>query len=122
WNPLAAGPLGADGTHAITLTATDKIGNTNTSGPVNVSLDNTPPSVSITSPTNGATIQKKEILVASVSDANPPATVTFDIVSIPPGKSFTGNVPLVNGVAQLTLPDTFVEGDVIRITVSATDN
>src|SRR5439155_21412536 len=51
WNTTAA----LDGSHTLTAVARDAAGNIATSAPLSVAVDNTSPSVSISSPTLGAT-------------------------------------------------------------------
>ena len=72
WNTAAA----SNGSHAITAVARDAAGNRTTSTPVTVTVSNapppppdtTPPTVSITSPANGATISATVTVTASASD------------------------------------------------------
>jgi len=64
----------SNGTHTLQAMAYDAVGNTGTSATVSVSVDNsvpndtTPPSVSITSPANGATVSKVVKIKVSASD------------------------------------------------------
>jgi hypothetical protein len=70
WNTTGV----ADGSHTLTAIARDAAGNTQTSAPVTVTVSNgpapdtTPPSVSITSPANGATVSGTVTVNASASD------------------------------------------------------
>jgi len=70
WNTTAA----SNGSHTLTAIARDAAGNRSTSAPVTVTVSNgpppdtTPPTVSITSPSNGATVQGMVMLTASASD------------------------------------------------------
>jgi hypothetical protein len=72
WNTTAA----ADGAHTIRATATDTIGQTGTDTN-NVTVDNSPPTVSITSPSAGATVSGSVSVVADAADAQGLASVTF---------------------------------------------
>ena len=71
-----------NGTHTLTAVARDAAGNTRTSAPVtitvaNVAPDTTPPTVSITSPANGATVQGTLTVTASAADNVGVAGVQF---------------------------------------------
>ena len=62
--------LASDGTHAIRAIATDTIGQTRTSTARSVVVDNTAPTVSITAPTEGATVANTVTVTAAPVDAN----------------------------------------------------
>jgi hypothetical protein len=70
WNTAGV----ADGSHTLTAIARDAAGNTRTSAPVTVTVSNgpapdtTPPTVSITSPANDATVSGTITVKASASD------------------------------------------------------
>ena len=57
-----------DGGHTLTATATDGVGLTAESAGVNVTVDNTPPTVSITSPADGTTVSGITEVTADASD------------------------------------------------------
>ena len=59
---------GADGPHTVTATATDTIGQT-ASNSISVTVDNTVPTVSITSPAEGAMVSGTIDITASAADA-----------------------------------------------------
>jgi len=65
WNTLTAN----DGSHALYSLATDNDSNTASSSQITVTVDNTPPAVSITSPASGATVSGTTSITASSSDA-----------------------------------------------------
>jgi hypothetical protein len=72
WNTTTT----ADGRHSLRATATDTIDQTGTD--VNdVTVDNSPPTVAITSPTAGATVSGTTTVVASAADAQGLASVAF---------------------------------------------
>src|SRR5205823_1783233 len=64
----------SNGSHTLTATARDAAGNTTTSAPVTVTVNNpppsdtTPPTVSITTPANGATVTASVTVTAMASD------------------------------------------------------
>jgi hypothetical protein len=70
WDTTSA----ANGSHTLTATARDAAGNTTTSAPVTVTVNNpppadtTPPTVSITAPANGATVTGSVTVTAMASD------------------------------------------------------
>jgi glucose/arabinose dehydrogenase len=73
--PWATGGSG-NGTHVLTARATDGAGNQATSAPVSVTVDNTPPSVSIASPTGGSVFGTIAVS-GDASDTNGIASVLF---------------------------------------------
>jgi hypothetical protein len=72
WNTAGA----AEGLHSITAIATDTIGQTGSDTNA-VTVDHTPPSVSITSPNAGATLSGTVAVEASASDASGVGSVVF---------------------------------------------
>ncbi len=64
WNTTGA----ANGGHQLSAVAHDAAGNTTTSSPVNVTVDNVAPTVSLTGPTEGATVSGTVNLTATASD------------------------------------------------------
>jgi large repetitive protein len=80
----------SDGTRNITATATDAANNVSSpSGALSVTINTTPPTVVITSPSNGATISGTEPVTASASDDVPIAGVLFMLDGLPPGADDT---------------------------------
>ena len=75
WDTTAA----TEGSHALTGTATDTIGQTTTSATVNVTVDNldSPPSVMLTSPSNGSALKGTVTVQADASDDKGVAQVEF---------------------------------------------
>lgn len=66
WNTRSV----SDGSHSIFAKAYDGVGNSVVSSAVNVTIDNTLPTVSITSPTGGSTVSGVVPINADASDAN----------------------------------------------------
>ncbi len=60
----------SEGSHTLTAVATDTVSQTTTSAAVNVTVDNTAPSVSISSPTSGQTVSGTISVQASASDGS----------------------------------------------------
>jgi hypothetical protein len=74
----------SNGSHSITAVATDNAGNSASSTTVPVKVDNTvkdttPPTVSLTSPANGATVSGTVAVTASASDNVSVASVQFQL-------------------------------------------
>ena len=78
WDTTTAG----NGSHTLTAKATDTSGNSTTSSPVSVTVNNqdiTPPTVSITSPTVGSNVNGTVTLSANATDNVAVANVQFQI-------------------------------------------
>ena len=60
----------SNGSHNLTAKAYDAAGNPRTSAPVPVIVDNSPPSVSVTSPASGATVSGTAVTVAATASDN----------------------------------------------------
>ncbi|MEW6303639.1 MAG: polysaccharide lyase family 8 super-sandwich domain-containing protein [Verrucomicrobiota bacterium] len=74
WNSTTVG----DGAHTITAVARDTLNNSTTSAGVNVTVDNTSPTVTLTAPLDGQTVNGfLTLLTATASDANNIAGVQF---------------------------------------------
>src|SRR5439155_16734418 len=58
----------SNGSHSVTAVARDAAGNTATSAAVSVTVDNTPPTIPIASPTPGETVSGTVTVSASASD------------------------------------------------------
>ena len=74
----------SDGNHVITAVATDGAGNSTTSAQVavkvnNTTADTTPPTVSVTAPTNGATVSSTVTVSATAADNVSVASVQFQL-------------------------------------------
>jgi uncharacterized repeat protein (TIGR01451 family) len=61
--------MASDGSHSLYSEATDNNSNIASSSEITITVDNTPPSVSITSPTSGTTVSGTTSITASSSDA-----------------------------------------------------
>jgi hypothetical protein len=98
-----------DGPHTLTAVARDWAGNTRTSSPVSLTVDNTPPTAWITSPTNGALVGGTITVIGAASDnigvsgvqlllddaplggfiKRPPYSASWNTTSAPPGTQHT---------------------------------
>jgi hypothetical protein len=105
WNTTSVG----DGTHTLTAIATDTSGNTATST-VTVSVDNTPPTGSVTAPAGGATVSGSTFVSAIASDNVAVAGVQFQLDGVNLGSEDTtapygvtwDTTTATNGSHQLT--------------------
>jgi glucose/arabinose dehydrogenase/PKD repeat protein len=70
WTTSGSGP------HTLTARATDAAGNATTSAPVSVTVDNTPPAVSVDNP-SGGTVSGTITVTGSAADGNGIASVQF---------------------------------------------
>ncbi|HYN15352.1 MAG TPA: Ig-like domain-containing protein, partial [Terriglobales bacterium] len=72
----------ADGNHSITAVAKDLASNTATSSPVTVAVDNSAPTVSLTSPSNGSVVTGVVPVVASASGGISKVEFYLDVATL----------------------------------------
>jgi Bacterial Ig domain/Malectin domain len=70
----------ADNAHALQAKAYDAAGNVGLSAVVSITVDNTPPTVAITSPASGATVSGTTIVTATASDDSPGTVSAVDFL------------------------------------------
>src|SRR5207244_4411527 len=85
WNTASV----ADGSHPLTVVARDAAGNTTTSAAVSVTVDKTPPTVAITSPSAGTAVKGTITVSASAADNIGVAGVQFLVDGAPLGAENT---------------------------------
>jgi len=78
-----------DGTYTLTAIARDNANNTATSNPVNVTVDNTDPTVSVTSPADLDTVTGTVSVAASASDTSGVVGVQFQVDGVDLGSEDT---------------------------------
>ncbi len=106
WNTT----FSASGTHVLSAVARDGAGNIGTAAPVSVTVDNFPPSVSITVPVPGATVAGTITVAASATDDVRVAGVQFKLDAANLGAEVTATpyaigwntASVPNGVHSLT--------------------
>ena len=87
WNTTTA----TNSDHILTARARDAAGNTTTSAPVTVTVDNAAPTVSVTAPANGAPVSGTVTLGANASDNKGVTGVQFLVDNIPLGAEDTSS-------------------------------
>jgi RHS repeat-associated protein len=105
---------------AISGTAQDKAGNS-ASATATVNLDKTPPSLTITSPTNGATVNPGSLTVTGTitDDLSGVASVTCQgTPAIVSGSNFSCTVSIVAGPNSITVQASDVAGNTAQSSVS----
>ena len=75
----------ADGAHTLTAVARDAAGNTASAANINVTVDNTAPSVSVSAPAEGATVSGTVAVNGTAADADAVAGVQFRLDGAEPG-------------------------------------
>ena len=109
----------AEGLNAIRADARDAAGNTATTS-ISVTLDVTPPELSLGSPSDGAITNNRNVLVSGITE--PGATLTVDgaAVSVGPTGAFGTTVALADGPHVFTVIATDPAGNAVRATPSVT--
>jgi beta-lactam-binding protein with PASTA domain len=100
----------SNGSHTLTAVARDAVGHQTTSTPVVITTQNVDavgPTVSITSPTNGATVANALTITATATDASGVAGVQFKVDGVNVGAEvtsspYTVSASVVGGSHQLT--------------------
>ena len=122
-------PKGNLVTGSVTVRITDNVGNTYEGTVFNLQLDNTPPVLKISSPANGATVNKKITISGETTDNN---AVAQTVVTVKNGETEVENETFTadnsNELSWELDLDTFVENITnttttanLEITVTATD-
>lgn len=101
----------ADGAHTITVNAADNDGNLADVATVNIKVDTVPPTLNLTSPTDGLITNQSTVTVAGT---------TNDVTSSPVTLTVNGETVTVNADGSFSTTVSLTEGENI-ITVVATD-
>ena len=99
----------ADGTHAIATTATDAAGNS-ASDARSITVDTTPPSITLTSPTATLTSASAVLVEGVVDDAAASVKVNGSPVTVAPDGSFNATVALAEGANSIVVVATDAAG------------
>ncbi|WP_434299375.1 adventurous gliding motility protein AgmC [Corallococcus exiguus] len=108
WSQALPGPL-ADGTYTVTAVATDAAGNESAPDSVTFTVDQTAPTVAITTPANGSTVGANVTVTGTTTGGATSVTVTFQGTDYGPiAVDASGNWsqalpgPLANGTYTVT--------------------
>lgn len=101
----------ADGAHTITVNAADNDGNLADVATVNIKVDTVPPTLNLTSPTDGLITNQSTVTVAGT---------TNDVTSSPVTLTVNGETVTVNADGSFSTTVSLTEGENV-ITVVATD-
>jgi len=114
----------ANGSYTLTSVAHDAAGNTTTSSPISVTIQNadtTPPTTAIVSPTDGATLSANSVLDASASDNVGVTAVEFHATDAALNDTVLGSATLTNNDWVLTWDTTTVANGSYTLTSVAHD-
>jgi len=103
-----------NGTYTLTARARDAAGNTTTSAPVTVTIDNTAPTVSLSAPANGATVAGTVTLTAAAADNTGVTGVQFLVNNIVIADD-------TSGPYSLSVPTTAANNGTYTLTARARD-
>ena len=100
-------PTLKDGSHTISVKASDNDGNAAAAKTATFTVDTVPPTLQITAPSNGLITNKKTVTVSGKTDdvSSKPVTVTVSGVTVTVGTdgTFTKDVTLVEGANTITI-------------------
>ncbi len=108
-----------EGDHSIPVVATDGASNTN-SATVEITVDTTPPAVSITSPADDATVEDATVTVTGTTEVGATLTVNGASVSVGADGSFSTQVTLQEGANTITASATDAAGNEGTDSISVT--
>jgi C1A family cysteine protease len=127
WNSSSV----ANGSHSLSVTAQDAAGNATTSAPVQVNVSNAvagdgiAPSVSFTSPANGASLNANTNITVNISSSDnvgvTSRSITIDGSQVSTGSSYTWNTS-ISGPHTLVAKAFDAAGNVGTSTISVTIN
>ncbi|WP_255442010.1 Ig-like domain-containing protein [Corallococcus sp. Z5C101001] len=117
WSQALPGPL-ADGTYTVTAVSSNSAGTNSTPASTTFTVDQTPPTVAISTPVNGSTINTPNVTVTGTSSGASYVTLTFE------GASYGPISVDASGNWSYALPGPLAEGDytVTAVAVDAAGN
>jgi len=105
-----------DGLHTIVVVATDAAGNQATVS-ARVTVDTTPPALTVTSPIAGASVSSPEILVSGTAVPGSTVVVNGYAVAVTSGGTFSIELPLSPGANTILVTETDQAGNVASRTI-----
>lgn len=123
-----ASPMG-DGSHTVTVDASDNDGNAATQKSTTFIVDTVAPSLNVTSPTDGLVTNNASITVTGTTNdaTSSPVTVTVQLnsqdqgaVTVGPNGSFSKAITLANGANVIVVTSTDQAGKSSSVTINVT--
>lgn len=116
----------SDGSHTVTVSATDNDGNTKTTNQVSFKIDTVPPALSVTSPVDGLVTNQSTVTVTGTTNdaTSSPVTLTIngESVTVTSSGTFSHVVTLTNGTNTITVVATDAAGKSTTVTRTVTYN
>lgn len=116
----------SDGSHTVTVSATDNDGNTKTATAVTFKIDTVPPALSVTSPVDGLVTNQPTVTVTGTTNdaTSSPVTLTIngEAVTVTSIGTFSHVVTLTNGNNTITVVATDAAGKSTTVTRTVTYN
>ena len=116
----------ADGSHTVTVAATDNDGNTKTATAVTFKIDTVPPALSVTSPVDGLVTNQSTVTVTGTTNdaTSSPVTLTIngEAVTVTSSGTFSHVVSLESGTNTITVIATDAAGKSTTVTRTVTYN
>lgn len=119
----------ADGSHTVTVDCKDHDGNSATQKSTTYKVDTVPPTLNVTSPTEGYITNKSTLTVAGTTNdaTSSPVTVTIKLngadqgaVTVGSGGAFSKSITLAEGANTITVTATDAAGKVSAVTRTVT--
>lgn len=116
----------ADGSHTVTVAATDNDGNTKTATAVTFKIDTVPPALSVTSPVDGLVTNQSTVTVTGTTNdaTSSPVTLTIngEAVTVTSSGTFSHIVTITSGTNTITVIATDAAGKSTTVTRTVTYN
>ena len=100
-----------EGTNTLVVNATDRAGNVSNSS-IDVTVDTIPPTVAITDPIDGTTVNSSPVTVTGTVDDETATVLVNGVGATVSNGKFTVNVPLLEGPNTVTVTGTDAAGNV----------